>query len=538
MARNILIATLGDHPAVVTGMVQALREYEGLPIDTLCVLYPCQTGKDIAELGLPLIQDHLAGVCEVVPVPLPFSDPNTREKSLQFLRTIAGLLDSYRDENDYHVYLSLAGGRKNMSALMALMTQFFPSVRKLYHLIDKMEGNRHPSFPSIAEIVTQQAGPDALDPPIENLVLVEVPYPGAFSNPVELRRILYDPSNREQLESIRLSPEAEAFFGNVFRPGPAAKPLEVWLSSTAVEQYQKMTTEEANRFWRCFLQMMSADGLKNKVHHREKDLVLYKGSHRQRPFFRTEPNDIAAYPQKPVERVIVCGLSREFARGMTGPYEPDIQWQLENADRDPYQPIWKLRARERTLLVPLGKSPMIATQIYTLLQDSKEEGCPRIRVVAVLYPERHPIIRQGVELLRAQFNRKEVKFLSFPIRDLRDIDSKAAGEIYLGKLLDVIRRLRTRYPTHQVDVALSGGRKGMSALTLFAAQKAKIERVYHTLISDVDIEKQVQKETNIQALEKLPSAWHREERLFLHRYPRLCFDLFAIPVIPLKSSSH
>lgn len=46
MAQNILIAALGEHPAVVTGMVKALREFEDIWIDTLPVLHPQQTGKD------------------------------------------------------------------------------------------------------------------------------------------------------------------------------------------------------------------------------------------------------------------------------------------------------------------------------------------------------------------------------------------------------------------------------------------------------------------------------------------------------------
>ena len=154
MAQNILIATLGDHPAVVTGMVKALREKKGVKmnIDVLHVLHPENSGKYIGREGFQLIAKHLKGTCEVTSEPLPFSDPRTKQESEIFLETLAGVLMRYQNQADYHVYLSLAGGRKNMSALMALATQFVPEVKGLYHLRDKREGSRNPTCPSIEEM--------------------------------------------------------------------------------------------------------------------------------------------------------------------------------------------------------------------------------------------------------------------------------------------------------------------------------------------------------------------------------------------------
>ena len=40
MARNILIATLGESPIVVTSMVKALQAKKGMAIDQLHVIHP------------------------------------------------------------------------------------------------------------------------------------------------------------------------------------------------------------------------------------------------------------------------------------------------------------------------------------------------------------------------------------------------------------------------------------------------------------------------------------------------------------------
>ena len=72
----------------------------------------------------------------------------------------------------------------------------------------------------------------------------------------------------------------------------------------------------------------------------------------------------------------------------------------------------------------------------------------------------------------------------------------------------------------------------MAALTYFAAQQAKIDAVYHTLITDADLEKKIDEETTVTALEKLKRE-QQVKRLFLESYDQSKFDLFRVPVIPL-----
>jgi hypothetical protein len=259
MAQNILIAALGEHPAVVTGMVKALREFEDIWIETLHVFYPEETGKDIAGFGYPLIKEHLhlEGICDVYPVPLGFPDANTTEQSIQFLRTLAGVLESYRDEEEYNIYLSLAGGRKNMSALMALVSQFFPTVKGLYHLLDKEED----SFPSISQLVDwpHEKSLKALDPPIGKMNLISIPYPGAFSQAYNLRtRLKSLESDDGSPPPVELTPEAEQFFASIFTPNTTYQQLELWLSENAYTQYQSWAQRGNNfarEFMTCFKQM-------------------------------------------------------------------------------------------------------------------------------------------------------------------------------------------------------------------------------------------------------------------------------------------
>lgn len=539
MAENILLAGLGDHPAVITGMVKALREIEGISIDVLHVLHPQNTGKYIEKDAVPLVAKYLPDTCRLEPVSLGFADANTTEASMQFLQIVASVLERYRDPEQYHVYMSLAGGRKNSSVLMALVAQFYSSVQGLYHLLDSEESRREIVFPSIEEIVLYQSSEqqrETFDPPRERLNLIRIPYPGAFSNSLELQRILGKMTTEESSASIALTPKAEAFYRRIFTPQQAHPLLQVWLSKTAYEQYRAWADTGsmfAQEFLTCFRQMQDPNRLRAQIHGTFDDFHFFKRRRtRERPFYYTRPNPIHLYPKLPVEQVIITGLSVEQGNGQ---YEPNADDLLTHDDREPYQPLAGLSQKERTLLVPLGRSPMIATQTYQLLQESEEEGRPRIPTVAVIYPERDRMIGNSVLMLKRIFEEREVEFLEYPVQGLRDIDSHEACGQYLQDLLRTIEDLRREYPERQIALSLSGGRKGMSALALFAAQRAEIDQVYHTLIADVELESIVEQETSVENLKKLPTDEEKANHLFLDAYDKRQFHLFSIPVIPVRA---
>ncbi len=90
------------------------------------------------------------------------------------------------------------------------------------------------------------------------------------------------------------------------------------------------------------------------------------------------------------------------------------------------------------------------------------------------------------------------------------------------------------HPEDEIRLLLSGGRKGMTALSYFAAQRSGIAKVYHTVITDPELENRVENECSIESLKNLGGRKKRAEKMFLECYPDENFELFEIPVIPLK----
>jgi CRISPR-associated Csx14 family protein len=128
---HILAATLGDSPIVVTSMFYLLTEQEKLTVDKVILFYPEEDNRNSSYF---IIDDVLRGQCAVEePYKLPFEDTNTEETCFAFLRYLFVLLDDCQKRGDT-VYLSLAGGRKSMSAIMALVAPFYKCIKGLYHV--------------------------------------------------------------------------------------------------------------------------------------------------------------------------------------------------------------------------------------------------------------------------------------------------------------------------------------------------------------------------------------------------------------------
>jgi CRISPR-associated protein (TIGR02584 family) len=121
-----------------------------------------------------------------------------------------------------------------------------------------------------------------------------------------------------------------------------------------------------------------------------------------------------------------------------------------------------------------------------------------------------------------------------PVTGLRDVDSYQTSEKYRDFIIKTVADLRQNNPDKQIALSLSGGRKGMSALTLFAAQGAGVSQVYHTTITDPDYEQVVLQETATDQLALL-SREKLAQTLFLDKYDLAKFTLFEIPVISLAS---
>lgn len=517
MSKNILIATLGEHPAVVTGMVKALREIDGIDVDILHVLHPTETGKYIGKDGFSLIADHLKESCQVLSEPLPFADPNDKEGSRQFLNTLANLLNRYQDETINHIYLSLAGGRKNMSALMALVTQFFPAIKGLYHLLDKREGSSKPTFPSIEYMVLYMSEEEVqatLDPPLENLNLVEIPCPGLISDAQKFWQLL---QSGKPLDDY--PPELKAWWHG--KQSQQEVPLKLSISKQSFQDYAKLGDDLKKKFRGYIRNMQFPSHLEAKMHGAsgwETDCEAYP-EHKARSALR-----VFYYWNHSAHEITICRAMHHN--------EYDRKGEIWYKNHSETEPITSLEDKW-ILLVPLGTSPMIATQTYTLLQESEAEGKPKIARVVVLHTTDKQV-KNGVRLLKKQFKEKGVEFESCEV-DIKDVDSKKNCETYKNKLKSTIEKLRKDYPDHQIALSLSGGRKGMSALTLFAAQYTGIEHLYHTLINDPELEKQIEEEGRYDKLQGLRTDKERAEILFLDKYDKSKFEIFAIPIIPFST---
>jgi hypothetical protein len=517
---DVLVATLGEAPIVVTAMVKALRELKGITIRTVYILYPVIETERLICLGYDMIQEHLRGVCQVKPWPLDFADANSCENSIQFLRTLAGVLDLCEQAGDT-VYLSLAGGRKNMSALLAVITQFYPGVRGLYHLLDRFEYDKlRRNFYTIQELFAMDENQRTakLSPLVENLKLVEIPY-AWFANASELRRY-FAAENRGEDFVLQTSGVADAFFSSIFQP-QTELPLQLYLSQTAFEEYQQFGLQIQQNFDHCFHRMTNAQLLESHKHSKfgnqfQTDCSCFKmGRTQERPFY---------YRDK--DKVIVCRLT---LHGST--YEQLIsKGELWRNDHLPFKPLSHLHRGEAVLLVPLGETPMIATQTSVLLSERESL---QISYIVALYPEGHASVRNSADLLADLCDRRGVYFEKKPIRNLKDIDSDSACKTYLGELLKAIDELRAKYPAKQIVLSLSGGRKGMSALSLFAAQRTGIGQVYHTLITDPALEDRIERECSLEVLNKLTPK-QQAARLFLENYDHNQFALFPIPVISVR----
>ena len=525
MAKNVLIATLGESPIVVTSMVQALQTQKGMVIDQLHVIHP--QGEKLIDLGYEMVEEHFNGKCIVTQSPLPFPDANSRETSIEFLRILSDSIQTYEAAGD-HVYLSLAGGRKNMSALMAVTCQFFECVRGLYHVLDKHEDDPiKRNFHSIEALFDfpEDRRAEKLSPPADELTLVEIPYERLPSG-VAFRQYLDETqSNPNVSPSIEIDDELEAFGREIFHQ-EKTNVLDVYLSEEAHKFYQSNGGETAKRLMSYFRSMRNPQALSVHKHdfksdNTQTDCTCFKKSQTQLRLFYYQTNS------KIVVAIITGHRSEsEYKQIING------RKKVCSEDYPPHIHLSELKENS-VLIAPLGKTPMVVTQTFVLL--SAVEGTD-IEKVIVIHPK-NAEIRNGVQLLKTAFRRKKCAITSIEIENIQDVTSNDDCKVYLKRIVSVITETRADNPDKNIYLSLSGGRKGMAALTLFAAQQAKIDAVYHTLITDVDLEEKIEKETTVSELKKLTRS-QQAQCLFLDDYDQSKFELIRVPVIliPIESA--
>lgn len=132
--RNVLLSSLGLSPAVVTETIDAL-ENTGLQIHTVVLL--STSNERIIDTYVPLLHadfmDTYQGKIELIPASIANDDIWTAQDNLDFIKLATTFLNTYRKRGD-NVYVSIAGGRKTMSAAMAIVAQLF-GAKGLYHVL-------------------------------------------------------------------------------------------------------------------------------------------------------------------------------------------------------------------------------------------------------------------------------------------------------------------------------------------------------------------------------------------------------------------
>lgn len=535
---NILVASLGESPIVVTAMYQHLREK--IQIDTVMVLRP---EGEYVRLGYDMIKEALQGKYQLEYLPLPFEDANGESESYRFLQLLAGQLQAYQQIGD-SVYLSLAGGRKNMSALIALVVPFFSCVKSLYQVLDVDEvhsGNAGHQFKSVTQLfdLSDTKRAEAFSPPLDKILLVKIPYEEQRVSEQLLTQMytLDDVQLKKLWEENPAQAEATEFGRLLTRPDVTGRILDVLVTEHVRDEYAVMCKQDvfhAKRFATCFEQMRYADKLADPlsqhgyIKHNSRLFHYYKRPHTaERPFYHTEPEGIHRYPHADVRRVVISGLAIE----REGEYEPNEKTLLK-LPLEPVYPLQLFSTAETVLIVPLGTAPMVATQLYALL---KNEG-RTIREVAIIYPTAQKVLNSA-ELLKDAFafEYPALSIQDVPVAGMKDIVSEEDCKQYQQVLEETIDTLRERHPNCEIVLALSGGRKSMAALAMFAAQRKGIRYVYHTLIKDPTFSEDIEEETSVRAL-RSPKISKQEcnDRLFLRAYQDklVQFVLFKVPVVP------
>jgi CRISPR-associated Csx14 family protein len=540
---TVLIASLGDSPVVITSMFKRLQEAQDIyPIDRLEVLCP---EEEVITIGYnDIICKYLCQQCDIANIPLQLDDVNDEQETYHFLHTLAQLLNTHQDDKDT-IYLSLAGGRKSMSSLMALLAPLFPCVKKLYHLLDTEE-----VFFSTAELFEMQPArlQDALFPPTERVKLIDIPYDKTQYADENFRKSLNwltDEFLDNLWENDPEQAKALTYFGSMTTSNRCQGVIPVKLTREVAEQFrtmQRFDVTHAVNFRKCFEEMHFAV----RLDQRSKDIYSYKGKHfhyykrrrtAERPVFCTEPVDIKSNPDAEITEVIVTALPIEIEERRP-PYPPlaevvkKLKFPLETEEFDVTTASSEEQAR--VLIIPLATTPMIATQLYRLYQDKGY----KIRKIVIVHTMARAV-RSSVRIVEEAFQFRNITCDVVPLHKLEDIDSEDACAEYQKLLEQTIERLRTENPDCQLELTISGGRKCMAALAMFAAQKQEIHRVVHTLITDEIFAKRVSEETSLKKLTELSSKNRKRELdrlLFLDAYQshRNAFTLFHIPVVPVQ----
>ncbi|RRR69207.1 MAG: hypothetical protein EI684_16315 [Candidatus Viridilinea halotolerans] len=222
---STLIANLGDSPAVIAALVHTLHA-QGKTLNQIEIFYPAVAEDRWIGAGFALLEDYLASIqsAPVVGVELPFADATTTETSLCYLRHLCTRL-AYHERCGNHVLLGISGGRKHISALMALPASFYHCVEAILHLHDREGDLADRQFTShqLTTFSTEQRR-HAFTPPASRFNLVHIPHIRLADGPA-LRRWLASAEQGQPPRPITIVPSARSFYHHIFGEATPFAPI-------------------------------------------------------------------------------------------------------------------------------------------------------------------------------------------------------------------------------------------------------------------------------------------------------------------------
>lgn len=205
--RNVLLSSLGLSPAVVTETIDALQN-TGLQIDIVVLL--STSNERIIDTYVPLLYedfiDTYQGKIQLISAPIANDDIWTPQDNLDFIKLVTTFLNTYRKRGD-NVYVSIAGGRKTMSAAMAIVAQLF-GAKGLYHVLvpEEIEKKRL-DYKELK--LCPKTRREAFHPDVLLMELVSIPVVGLFPYMSQITSILQGEGTNAQTSVADLLRENE-----------------------------------------------------------------------------------------------------------------------------------------------------------------------------------------------------------------------------------------------------------------------------------------------------------------------------------------
>lgn len=166
---NILVAAVGMTPQVVTETLIKLQG-DHVDIDEIVVFY---TTDDRVKQGVQHLEKELKNKTKatLIQIPLEFDEVNGPEQDRQFMRIVFSELWKRR-LHDESLYVSIAGGRKTMSALLYWIAEIV-GARNITHILTSTEVEQSKEF----------------FPPLEKLTLIKLDFLDFFPVVIHLCKV-------------------------------------------------------------------------------------------------------------------------------------------------------------------------------------------------------------------------------------------------------------------------------------------------------------------------------------------------------------